>query len=70
MEPLVVTLGGAVIGGLVTAVVALWKANNNLQEKRINDAKEVNKKITAPLKDLTDLTEKIYDAIPKTKRGK
>lgn len=72
---LLVTFGAAVISALVTTVVFLYKKWDKERDARLNDAKEVNKKITGPLADLTEVSQKIYDALPevskpKRKRGK
>lgn len=63
------TLVAAVVAPLATAVVVLWKKNNDLQEKRLNDLKEIQAKTSSTMTDLTNLSQKIYDALPKDKRG-
>lgn len=63
-------LAGVVIIGLSRAVYVQWKQNTELQEKRLNDLKEISGKTNTTIQELTDMTRKIYDALPSEKRGK
>lgn len=69
MDTLVVTLASGVIATLATAVGVLWKKNNELQDKRLEDQKLVNEKLTETLPIIADTTKAIYDALPGKKRG-
>lgn len=70
MDQVPLTLVAAVVGPLAAAVVVLWRENGKLQDKRLNDLKEIQNKTSTTLTDLTNLSQKIYDALPKNKRGK
>ena len=70
MDPILVSLGGAVIASLVSVVVFLFKRLDAERDKRLADAVEARDKISEPISQLISLSEKIYDALPETKRGK
>lgn len=70
MDQVPITLVAAVVTPLVTAVIVLWKKNNDTQDKRLNDLKEIGDKTNATIAALTDMTKKIYDALPERKRDK
>ena len=48
---------------------ALQKEKNDIQEARLNDLKEINTKIVAPLEEQTRLSKIIYDVVIDSKRG-
>lgn len=70
MDTILITLAGGVISSLAGAVVVLWKKNNELQDKRLEDQKEINNKIVPSLSEVADVTKAIYDALPGKKRSK
>lgn len=70
MDQVPLTLVAAVVAPLATAIVVLWKKNNDTQEKRLNDLKEIGDKTNTTITELTDMTKKIYDALPERKRDK
>ena len=72
MEQILFTLAGAVMTTLSGAVVVLWNKNNELSDKRLQDLKEISEKTNTTILGLTEMTQKIYDALPdsETKRGK
>lgn len=69
MDPIIVSLGGGAIAALVTAVGVLWKKYNEVQDKRLEDQKLVNQKLTETLPIIAETTKAIYDSLPGTKRG-
>lgn len=65
-----------VIGALVIVIGVLFKLYlNEKRDKeeqlkiRIEEAKEVNEKITTPMSEQTELSRKIYDILLNSKRG-
>lgn len=70
MDQLLVTLAAGVMTTLSGVIVFLYKELSKERAARLSDAKEVNKKITSPIADVTDMTEKIYAALHDKKRGK
>lgn len=62
-------LAGVMIIGLSRAVYVQWKQNSDLQEQRLNDLKEISSKSNNTIQELTEMTRKIYDALPNGKRG-
>lgn len=62
-------LAGVVIIGLSAAVRVQYKQNNDLQDKRINDLKEITEKNNATIAGLTDMIGELKDALSKSKRG-
>lgn len=62
-------LAGVVIIALSAAVRLLWKQNSELQEKRLDDLKEISDKSNTTLNGLTDMIGQLKDALPKDKRG-
>lgn len=70
MDPIIYTLGGGVITSLVGAVIFLFKKWDSERDKRLDDAKEARDKLTEPIQQIIDLSEKIYGSIPENKRNK
>lgn len=69
MDQLLITLASGVVATQSGVIVFLYKELSKERSSRLSDAKEVNKKITGPIADVTDMTEKIYDALHDKKRG-
>lgn len=59
-----------VISGFIAIVIYLVRQNDSkqkkidsLQDTRVTEAKEINDKLSAPMKEQTDLSKKIYDVL-------
>ena len=66
-----------IIVGLVTALIYFVRQNDSkqkkideLQETRIQELKEVNDRLAGPMKEQTELSNKIYDVLLSSKRGR
>lgn len=69
-------LAGLCIAVLAGVSLTLYKDNKTLQKEkddiqaaRLNDLKEINTKIAAPLEEQTRLSKIIYDVVIDSKRG-
>jgi cell division protein FtsL len=71
MESIVLQYGlaGVVIIALTAAVRILYQRNNDLQEKRIADLKEITEKSNTTIDGLKDMISELKDALSKNKRG-
>lgn len=63
-------IAGVAIIGLSVAVIQLYKKLQEVQEKRLAEAKEVRDNLSEPLKAIGAQQEKIYDILLSDKRGR
>lgn len=69
-------LAGLVISVLAGVAVTLYRDNKSLQKEkdniqvaRLEDLKEINNKLVAPLEEQTRLSKIIYDVVTSNKKG-
>lgn len=62
-------IAGVFIIALIIAVVQLYKKLQDVQEKRLTEAKEIRDNLSEPLKAIGSQQEKIYDILLRDKRG-
>lgn len=69
-------LAGLVISVLAGVAITLYRDNKSLQKEkdniqvaRLEDLKEINNKLVAPLEEQTRLSKIIYDVVTSNKKG-